>query len=123
MAYCPLVNRFTQGQKDRITATLMVEPRTSLLSSIGCGPVSINESNSLNVFSVYPNPANNQINVKTDAKFLGSVYVVYDNTGKLVLTGKITSENTVIELGNLSAGIYLLSAGENSKHVFKVIKE
>jgi hypothetical protein len=123
MAYCPLVNRFTQGQKDRITATLMVEPRASLLSSIGCGPVGINESNSRNVFSVYPNPANNQINVKTDTKFLGSVYVVYDNTGKLVLTGKITSENTVIELGNLSAGIYLLSAGENSKHIFKVIKE
>jgi hypothetical protein len=101
----------------------MVEPRASLLSSIGCGPVGINESNRLNVFSVYPNPANNQITVKTDAKFLGSVYIVYDNTGKLVLTGKITSENTVIELGNLSAGIYLLSAGENSKQIFKVIKE
>jgi hypothetical protein len=123
MAYCPLVNRFTQGQKDRIIATVMVAPRASLLSSIGCGTVGINENSSSNVFSVYPNPANNQINVKTDSKLLGSVYIVYDNTGKLVLTGKINSENTVIELGNLSGGIYLFSVGENLKQSFKIIKE
>jgi hypothetical protein len=123
MAYCPLVNRFTQGQKDRIIATLMVEPRASLLNSIGCGTVGINESASSNVFSLFPNPANNQINVKTDVKLLGSVYVVYDNTGKLVLTGKINSENTVIEFGNLSNGIYLFSVGENMKQTFRVVKE
>jgi hypothetical protein len=54
---------------------------------------------------------------------LGSVYIVYDNTGKLALTGKINSENTVIELGNLSDGIYLFSVGENLKQTFKVVKE
>jgi hypothetical protein len=123
MAYCPLVNRFTQGQKDRIIATFMVAPRASLLTSVGCETVGINESSNSNIFSVYPNPANNQINVKTNAKLLGSVYIVYDNTGKLVLTGKINSENTVIELGNLSDGIYLFSVGENLKQTFKVIKE
>jgi len=123
MAYCPLVNRFTQGQKDRITATVMVAPRASLLTSVGCQTVGINESSSSNIFSVYPNPVNNQINVKTDAKLLGSVYIVYDNIGKLVLTGKINSENTVIELGNLSDGVYLFSVGENLKQTFKVVKE
>ena len=76
-----------------------------------------------NLFSVYPNPAQSIINVKADAKLLGSVYTVYDNTGKSVLTGKINSENTVIELGNLSGGIYLFSVGENMKQTFKVIKE
>ena len=123
MAYCPIVNRFTQGQKDRITATVMVAPRASLLTSVGCQTVGINESSSSNIFSVYPNPVNNQINVKTDAKLLGSVYIVYDNTGKLVLTGKINSENTVIELGDLSNGVYLFSVGENLKQTFKVVKE
>jgi len=123
MSYCPLVNRFTQGQKDRITATVMVAPRASLLTSVGCQTVGINESSSSNIFSVYPNPVNNQINVKTDAKLLGSVYIVYDNIGKLVLTGKINSENTVIELGNLSDGVYLFSVGENLKQTFKVVKE
>ena len=85
--------------------------------------VGINEFTQDNLFSVYPNPAKSQINVKADAKLLGSIYTVYDNTGKLVLTGKINSENTVIELGNLSGGIYLFSVGENLKQTFKVIKE
>ncbi len=85
--------------------------------------VGINEVSKSNLFSVYPNPANSHINVKVDAKSLGSDYTVYDNTGKLVLTGKINSENTVIELGNLSGGIYLFSVGENLKQAFKVIKE
>ncbi len=85
--------------------------------------VGINETSQDNLFSVYPNPAQHVINVKVDAKLLGSVYNVYDNTGKLVLSGKINSENTVIELGNLSGGIYLFSVGENLKQTFKVIKE
>jgi hypothetical protein len=85
--------------------------------------VGINEFTQGNLFSVYPNPAKSQINVKADAKLLGSVYTVYDNTGKLVLTGKIISENTTIELDNLSGGIYMFSVGENMKQTFKVIKE
>jgi len=85
--------------------------------------VGINEITQDNLFSVYPNPAKSQINVKADAKLLGSIYTVYDNTGKLIFSGKIISENTTIELGNLSGGIYLFSVGENLKQTFKVIKE
>ena len=85
--------------------------------------VGINEFTQDNLFSVYPNPAKSQINVKADATLLGSLYTVYDNTGKVVLSGKIISENTTIELGNLSGGIYLFSVGENMKQTFKVIKE
>ncbi|MSP69291.1 MAG: T9SS type A sorting domain-containing protein [Bacteroidetes bacterium] len=88
-----------------------------------CLSVGINEIVKENNFLVYPNPAENQINVKADAKSLGSVYTVYDSTGKSVLSGKINSENTIIELGGLSTGIYLLSVGENMKQSFKVIKE
>ena len=124
MSYCPLVNRFTQGQKDRIIATVMVAPRASLLNSLGCGTVGINESSSRSdIFSVFPNPAHSLINVKVDIKLLGSSYVVYDNAGKIILKGIITSEDTIIELGTLSGGIYLFSLGENLKQSFKVIKE
>jgi hypothetical protein len=85
--------------------------------------VGINEFTQDNLFSVYPNPAKSQINVKAVATLLGSLYTVYDNTGKVVLSGKINSENTVIELGNLSGGIYMFSVGGNMKQTFKVIKE
>jgi hypothetical protein len=43
--------------------------------------------------------------------------------GKRVLTGKVISENSVIDLGNLTGGIYLLSLGDNFKQTFKVVKE
>ena len=88
------------------------------------GSVGIANNNQLQSnISIFPNPANSQINVKADAKLLGSVYAVYDNTGKVVLSGKIISESNIIELGNLSGGIYLLSLGESLKHTFNVIKE
>ena len=76
-----------------------------------------------NLFSVFPNPAQSVINIKSDAKLIGNVYSIYDNAGRVVLTGILKSENTTIELGNLSRGIYLFSVGENMKQTFKVIKE
>ena len=85
--------------------------------------VGINETSQDNLFSVFPNPAQSVINVKSDSKFIGSAYTIYDNTGKVVLTGKLNSQNTTIELGNLSGGIYMFSVGENMKQTFKVIKE
>ena len=56
-------------------------------------------------------------------KLFGSIYTINDNTGKIVLSGKINSVNTIIELGNLSGGTYLLSIGENLKQTFKIRKE
>ena len=84
---------------------------------------SVNEFSQDNLFSVYPNPSQSVINVKADNKIIGEVYFIYDNTGRVVLTGKLNSENTTIELGNLSGGIYMFSVGENMKQSFKVIKE
>jgi hypothetical protein len=123
MAYCPLVNRFTQGQKDRIRATAIVAPRASLLNSAGCETVGLNEIGSTALFSIFPNPAQSLIHVKADQKLLGASYVVHDNTGKTILKGILTSENTIIELGHLSGGFYLLSLGETLKQTFQFIKE
>ena len=85
--------------------------------------VGINETSQDKLFSVFPNPAQSVINVKADSKLIGSVYSIYDNTGRVVLTGKLNSQSTTIELGNLSGGIYMFSVGENLKQTFKVIKE
>jgi hypothetical protein len=76
-----------------------------------------------NLFSVFPNPAQSVINVKADNNLIGEVYSIYDNTGRVVLTGKLNSQNTTIELEILSGGIYMFSVGENMKQTFKVIKE
>ena len=85
--------------------------------------VGISEVTQSNLFSVFPNPAQSVINVKVDSKLIGEIYSIYDNTGRVVLTGKLNSENTTIELGNLSGGVYMFRVGENMKQTFKVIKE
>jgi len=72
---------------------------------------------------IYPNPVKGIINLNIGIKLFGNVYTIYDNTGRVVLTGIINQENTTIELGNLSDGIYMFSVGENMKQTFKVIKE
>ena len=76
-----------------------------------------------NELEIYPNPAKNVINLKTaDTKLLGMAYSIHDSAGKVVLSGKITSENTSIELGNLSAGIYMIGIAENMNQTFKLIR-
>jgi hypothetical protein len=83
----------------------------------------INETATNNLFTVYPNPAKSQINVKADATLIGSSYTVYNNIGKVTLTGKINAENTVLDLGHLSSGVYLFSIGDSLKQKFTVVKE
>ncbi len=90
----------------------------TVINNVGINEVSISD-----LFSFYPNPVQDVMNLRADTKLLGSVYNIYDNSGKLVLTGKINFENIIIEIGNLSGGIYLISVGENLQQTFKIIKE
>jgi hypothetical protein len=83
----------------------------------------INETATNNLFTVYPNPAKSQINVKVDATLIGASYAIYDNIGKVTLSGKINAENTVLDLGHLSGGVYLFSIGDHMKQMFTVVKE
>jgi hypothetical protein len=84
--------------------------------------VGINEFAQDNLFSVYPNPAQTVINVKADSKLVGEHYTIIDNSGRVVLSGKIINENTSIELGSLSNGIYLFNIGNNMQQQFKILK-
>ena len=81
------------------------------------------EENTNTSFEFYPNPTTNQIIINVEKQLLGSVYMIYDYTGKSILSGKILSEQSVIDLGDLSKGIYFLSIGENLERTVKVIKE
>jgi hypothetical protein len=56
-------------------------------------------------------------------ELIGEVYAIYDNAGRVVLTGILNSQNTTIELHNLSGGFYLFSINENYKQSFRIIKE
>ena len=80
------------------------------------------ESSEKVIFQVFPNPAQSVINIKVESKLIGESYKVIDNAGRVILTGIINSENTLIDLGNISGGIYMFSVGINMKQTFKIIK-
>jgi len=75
------------------------------------------------VFSLFPNPIKSNVTIQTDPSQLGSNYLVYDQMGKLMLTGKIDSENTPVDMSNLAQGIYLFHVGLDVKQTIKAVKE
>ena len=93
------------------TTTNLVQPTTSI------GEITKTEA------YIYPNPTNEVIYLNTDASFMGQSYILIDNLGRQVLSGKIGSLNTEIEVNNFAKGTYLLSVGDSKKQNFRVIKE
>lgn len=91
--------------------------------STNCNYASIVEIKMSNVVSVFPNPTINTINLEADESLIGSFYSIYDTMGKLMLNGKITSENTTVDLSEISQGIYSLRVGLNLEQTVKVVKE
>jgi uncharacterized surface protein with fasciclin (FAS1) repeats len=69
---------------------------------------------------VYPNPARDIITLQCDARLIGSVFTIYDLTGREIKKGTLTTSKTEININNLSSGEYLLKVGDKS---IKVVKE
>jgi hypothetical protein len=72
--------------------------------------------------TIYPNPAGDVITIKGNISIHGSSYSITDQSGKLVLRGRLINENSTIDVSTLANGIYFLQLGERSRHSFKVIK-
>ena len=76
-----------------------------------------------NNFTLSPNPTNSKISVKSNAEMIGKEFMIYDQLGKEVKSGVITSEETEIDLSNLTEGVYLFKAGADMTESFKIIKQ
>jgi hypothetical protein len=71
---------------------------------------------------VYPNPTKGSFNIEVDANIVGSNYVIYDQIGKVVQNGIINNPSQMINVVELSKGIYNLTI-DNSDIRVKLIKE
>ena len=65
-----------------------------------------------NAISLFPNPAENFVNVLVNASVIGEVYAICDLTGRIVQSGQLTAENSVIDVSGLTDGVYFLRAGD-----------
>jgi hypothetical protein len=87
---------------------------TSSAVIISVGTVGINSVNASSLFTVYPNPANDVINldITTSEQLTNAVYSVYDVIGNVILTKKIGSiigaYHEVIDVTTLAKGMYII---------------
>lgn len=77
--------------------------------------------------SVYPNPTAHQIFLRIGNYQQEKMnYQIYDLNGKKVGQGKITSQETSINMGNLASAtylIYVLDQDNKTNQTFKIIKK
>lgn len=73
--------------------------------------------------AIFPNPASETIHVKTTL-FNDVTYSLIDNTGKMILTDKLTQELTSIQVKYLATGNYFLNLKSNGTTLktFKLVK-
>jgi len=80
---------------------------------------------SVEVFQVYPNPVEDQLQIVFPNGVEQAEYRVFDVLGKLILKHSITKQDSRIDLSALASGLYIvrLSAVNTSTEAFKLIKQ
>ncbi len=76
-----------------------------------------------NNFKLYPNPFSDNIKFQFTDDFNNLQVSIFDVLGKLLLVKQVTQQNSVVNVNNLSQGVYILRVNQNEKsRSFKVIK-
>ncbi len=87
---------------------------------------SFEEAKEMNLsVSVFPNPTSDYLILETkDSELLNLHFQLYDMNGKLLQNGKITSNQTNIEMSHLAPATYFVKVSDinNELKAFKIIK-
>lgn len=71
---------------------------------------------------LYPNPASDVLHVNTEAYSSGSLFMLYDLTGKVQLTQKMESSRSSFSTANLPAGLYIACVKDTNGQVLTTQK-
>lgn len=75
-------------------------------------------------FDVFPNPANNEINIAFPDSEAPANITLFSPLGQILITEKLYGEKNKIDISKLPKGLYLLSINVNGKiYTKKIIKE
>jgi hypothetical protein len=81
--------------------------------------VGISEIKNEQALRVTPNPAATNINVQISANNVGKKYRIFDTAGKQVASGKLQTQHTMIDISNLSRGVYQIEVNNESLSFIK----
>ena len=68
---------------------------------------------------VYPNPVESTTTIQGAA---GATMYIYDMNGTVVLSGSLTTDSELIDLSNLSSGVYYAQIDGEKISTVKIIK-
>ena len=115
-------SNFFNGQIDDIgfwnRSLTEIEVKTLYNHSV----VSVEENSTSNLYSIFPNPVQNQITIQTPNDMKETRYNVINYLGNIVLNGELTNGKSTIDVSNLSVGLYLMQIGAATKQTFTFIK-
>lgn len=98
----------------------LLEPRAVMIRLTEDPSLSVNNVSTLEGVKVYPNPSTGFINVTNDSNVENTI-VVTDLAGK-VITTKVTSVATTLDLSAVGTGVYLVEvSNQNGKKVERVV--
>jgi len=92
-------------------------------SSIVCSTQMVEENLIDDLISVYPNPTNDYLTIKSKNGDINTTYALLNSLGQQILTGKLTGETTTVDVTKLPSGLYFMQVGEEEKHQFKLMKK
>jgi hypothetical protein len=89
-------------------------------SGVDCGAVALYpiSKESPNI-KIYPVPANDFISIEYDALSGFVPFTIYDQLGKIILSGSLSSKTSVVNVAELSAGMYFLSTKNKTLRFIK----
>ena len=85
--------------------------------------VSINDLKPEAPIVFYPNPVKDYLQVQIQQKQIGPDYYIADQTGRIVLKGRLINEFNTLDLTSLGKGCYFLTIGSNKGSNYKLIKQ
>ncbi|MEO7082369.1 MAG: T9SS type A sorting domain-containing protein, partial [Flavobacteriales bacterium] len=88
-------------------------------NSLTTGVVSVEASSA---FSLYPNPAETTVSIRTSAERVGERYIVLDAVGRTVAQGTLGSGVTSVEVESLPSGVYTIRMGEPMPAAVQFVK-
>ena len=114
---------FTIGEVVTFTGVSVENNLTQGFHQTNWGFVSIVDHVSNYEAIIYPNPTEDFLNIKASL-YEDVSYVLYDEMGKLILQGRLSGEQTALEVSPLATGRYslVLSNSKENLKTFNIIK-
>ena len=73
-------------------------------------------------FTIYPNPAKNELTIRNNNNRSLGIIRIYDGSGKMIFKKFIGNTQTMIDVKNFSAGIYYIRS-DQLQAIIKFVKQ